>query len=150
MTNRADKTKSVWAIISLYRQFEEVARDGDITLGQYRMMHFLRRGAQRASDMAIASAVKKPTVSVTLTHLREKGWITEKSHASDARAVSISLTAAGQARMTAFEAALASSIERLAPSMNLDRLHAELGALNAGMVESHAERLKAAERKFLS
>jgi DNA-binding MarR family transcriptional regulator len=146
----SDKAKSVWTIVALYRQFEYVARESDITLAQYRLMLFLRRGAQRAGTIAAAAAVKKPTISAMLAVLRDKGWIAETSDPSDARAISISLTQAGRARIATFETTLAASIGKLAPGMNLDRLHAALAAFHAGMATSGADRMRAAEKRLLS
>ena len=149
MTRTKNTSRSVRAIVGLYRQFEQVARDSDISLAQYRMMLFLRSGPQRAGSIAAAGAVKKPTVSAMLGHLRTKGWIADTSDPADGRVVAVSLTKAGKARMEAFETALANSMAKLAPHTDLAGVHAALGELYIGMAESQEQRLKDVERKIL-
>ena len=150
MTNTATEASSVRAIVALYRQFETIARHSDISLAQYRMMLYLRRGPQRAGAIAAASAVKKPTVSAMLTSLREKGWISDASDPDDARAIAVSLTKAGSARLAAFEKELAESMARLAPDSGLRELNAALARFYAGMAQTEDARLREIEDRLLS
>jgi predicted transcriptional regulator len=70
---------SVRAIVAFYRELERVTRDGDISLGQYRNMLYLKGGAQRAGAIAAASAVKRPTMSAMLNALREMWWVERRA-----------------------------------------------------------------------
>ncbi len=149
MAKSKNTSMSVRVIVGLYRQFEQVARDSDISLAQYRMMLFLRNGPKRAGAIAAAGAVKKPTVSAMLGTLREKGWIADTPDPTDGRVVAVSLTNAGRARMEAFETALANSIAKVAPRTDLTRVHAALGELYAGMAASQDQRLRDIEDKLL-
>jgi DNA-binding MarR family transcriptional regulator len=94
--------------------------------------------------------VKKPTVSAMLASLREKGWIADAADPADGRAIAVSLTKAGRARMAGFEAELARSIAKIAPGVDLARLHEALAELHAGMAASQDERLKEIEQKILA
>jgi DNA-binding MarR family transcriptional regulator len=141
---------SVRAIVALYRQFESVARHADISLAQYRMMLYLRRGPRRAGIIAAAGAVKKPTVSAMLTSLREKGWVSDATDPDDARAVAVSLTKEGRARLAAFEKQLAGSMARLAPNTSLHQLKGALVRFYGGMAETEDARLKEIEDRLLS
>jgi len=149
MSKAEDEARSVRAIVALYREFERVARDADISLAQYRTMLYLRSGAKRAGAIAAAGAVKKPTVSAMLNNLRDKGWIADEADPADARAISVKLTRAGLKRMAAFEAALAARVAQAAPSVRLDGFHAALAEVYVGMAESREDRRKDIEKSFL-
>jgi DNA-binding MarR family transcriptional regulator len=150
MTKPTTEAIGVRAIVALYRQFENVARNSDISLAQYRMMLYLRRGPKRAGVIAAASAVKKPTISAMLNSLRTQGWIQESTDPADGRAVTVSLTKEGSARMARFEGELAASIGKLAPHTSLDRLKVALARFYEGMAETEETRLREIEDRLLS
>jgi DNA-binding MarR family transcriptional regulator len=149
MTKDELRALSVRAIVALYREFERVARDSDISLAQYRTMLYLRSGAKRAGAIAAAGAVKKPTISAMLANLREKGWISGETDPADGRALSVKLTKAGLKRMATFEATLAARVAEVAPSVDLGRFHAALAEVYAGMAESREERGRDIASRFL-
>ena len=95
---------AVRAVVAIYREFEQVARRSDVSMAQYRLMLYLRAGPKRAGEIAAAIAVAKPTISLALNALREKGWITSTTDEEDGRASRILITHAGKTRMEAFEA----------------------------------------------
>ena len=150
MAKQKTEAMSVRAIVAIYRRFEAVARNADISLAQYRMMLYLQRGPKRAGAIAAAGAVKKPTVSSMLNSLREKGWITDARDPGDARVVAVSLTSEGKARMAAFEAELAASLVTIVPQPSLVKLEAALAGIYLTLAENEQMRLKDIENRMLS
>jgi DNA-binding MarR family transcriptional regulator len=150
MTDPTAEAMSVRAIVALYRQFENVARNSDISLAQYRMMLYLRKGPKRAGVIAAAGAVKKPTVSAILNGLRDKAWISDTKDPEDARVVAVSLTKKGRTRIAAFEVELAASIAKLAPHTSLDQLKIALARFYVGMAETEEARIREIEDRILS
>jgi DNA-binding MarR family transcriptional regulator len=136
-----DRAPSVRLIVSLYREFEQVARRGDLSMAQYRTLLYLMGGARRAGELAAAQAVTKPTVSAMLTSLRVAGWVAEEVDAADGRVTKVALTAAGRARVRAFEAELADRMEALIPGVNRQELRTALAELYQAHARTREERL---------
>ena len=88
-----DRVPGVRLVVSLYREFEQVARRGDLSMAQYRTLLYLLGGSRRAGELAAANAVTKPTVSSMINGLRQQGWITDAvDEAGDGRVTRIELT----------------------------------------------------------
>lgn len=149
MPKSENKSLSVRAIVAFYREFERAAREGDISLGQYRTMLYLKGGAKRAGAIAAAGAVKKPTVSAMLNALREKGWIRDEADPDDGRAIAVALTAAGRARIESFEKRLAGHMEALVPEPDLSALREALASAYLDLGSTREERQKDIEKQFL-
>ncbi|MDE1172227.1 MAG: MarR family transcriptional regulator [Parvibaculaceae bacterium] len=148
MTSR-EKAFGIRAVITLYREFEQVARDQDISLTQYRTLLYLSNGSKRAGAIAAAGAVKKPTISAMLNNLRQKDWIAEEADPDDGRATQIVLTEQGRARMRAFEDSLAERIDQLLPGFDLPAFYMMMDTLYHALAASKEQRLKDVERRFL-
>jgi DNA-binding MarR family transcriptional regulator len=121
---------AVRIVTAIYREFEHVARAGDITMAQYRLLYFLQAGPQRAGAIATAAALAKPTVSLTLNGLRERGWV-ENVPDPDGRASMVVLTAAGEARLASFETELAAKMAELVEDPAAE------AALEAGLLAAY-------------
>jgi DNA-binding MarR family transcriptional regulator len=141
---------SVRAIVAFYREFERVTRDGDISLGQYRTMLYLKGGAQRAGAIAAASAVKRPTMSAMLNALRDNGWIVDEADPDDGRAISVALTPAGRERLARFEADLVAYLAQIVPEPDLTELHGALARAYLDLGASREARLKDMEEQYLA
>ncbi len=128
-------------VVSLYREFEHVARRGDLSMAQYRTLLYLMGGTRRAGELAAANAVTKPTVSAMIGSLRQQGWVTDSIDPADGRVSRIELTAAGRARVEQFETALADRMEELIPGVNRDELRSSLAALYEAHARTREERL---------
>ena len=139
----------VRAIIVLYREFERVTRDADISIGQYRTLLYLKGGAKRAGEIAAAGAVKKPTVSSMLSNLRDKGWIVDEADPADGRAISVALTETGRARIDALEEALAGRMSAIIPADELADLISALSTAYLSLRNTQEERRKDIESQFL-
>jgi DNA-binding MarR family transcriptional regulator len=144
-----DPILAVRAIVAIYREFEQVARRSDISLAQYRLMLYLRSGPKRAGEIAAAGAIAKPTVSLAVNALRDKGWIESATDSMDGRATRIIITRAGNERMVAFEAELAARIAPMLGGADATALCADLAAAYVAMGATKEERLRGAERIFL-
>ncbi len=114
-----DQVPGVRLVVSLYREFEQVARRGDLSMAQYRTLLYLLGGSRRAGELAAANAVTKPTVSAMINGLRQQGWVGEAvDEAGDGRVTRIELTPAGRARLAEFEEELAARMEELLPGVD--------------------------------
>jgi DNA-binding MarR family transcriptional regulator len=144
-----DRALAVRSIVSLYREFEQVARKADISLGQYRTLLYLRAGPRNAGAIAAAGEIKKPTVSALLNGLRDKGWIETAADPDDARVTQVVLTPAGRARMAAFELELAARIDPLLAGLDRDAFYAVLSAAAGAVRLNTEERQREVERQYL-
>ena len=129
-------------VVSLYREFEQVARRGDLSMAQYRTLLYLLGGSKRAGELAAANAVTKPTVSSMINSLRREGWVADTTdETGDGRATRVELTAAGRERVARFEEGLAGRMEELLPGVDLASMRRVLGDLYDAHAETRAERL---------
>ncbi len=112
-----------------------------MSMAQYRNLLYLMAGARRASELASASDVTKPTVSAMLSSLRQQGWVTERADPTDGRVTNIIVTPAGLARVRAFEAELAERMDELLPGVDRDEARRSLETLYAAHATTREERL---------
>ena len=136
------RVAGVRLVVSLYREFEQVARRGDLSLAQYRTLLYLMGGARRAGELAAANAVTKPTVSAMINSLREQGWVTDTIDPSDGRVTNVALTRAGRDRVERFEGELADRMEGLIPGVNRDDLRASLAELYDAHAQTREDRMR--------
>ncbi|MFA5120657.1 MarR family winged helix-turn-helix transcriptional regulator [Zavarzinia sp.] len=101
------------AVVVLFRDFELVAREFDLTVPQYRFLLFLKRGPRRAGELALEAAIGKPTASALIVEMERRGLITREADPADGRSIQLRLTELGLARHAAFEAALAGRLTDL-------------------------------------
>ncbi|HXN60383.1 MAG TPA: MarR family winged helix-turn-helix transcriptional regulator [Acidimicrobiales bacterium] len=137
-----DPAHGVRLVVSLYREFEQVARRGDLSLAQYRTLLYLLGGSRRAGELAAANAVTKPTVSAMINGLRQQGWVADAvDETGDGRVTRIELTGAGRARLARFEAELADRMEELLPGVDREELRRFFGDLQRAHAETRQHRL---------
>ena len=113
MAKQPKPVYAVRSIVAVFREFEQAAKQGEMSLTQYRFMLFLRNGPKRAGAIAATSFVTKATVSGQITALKEKGWIAVESDHADRRVSRVVLTQEGRAAMDEFEARLLNCLEAL-------------------------------------
>ncbi len=135
------RESGVRLVVSLYREFEQVARRGDLSMAQYRTLLYLMAGARRASELAAAAEVTKPTVSAMIASLRDQGWVTEGVDEHDGRVTNIVVTPTGRARLARFESELADRLEALIPGIDKGELRALLNELYRSHASTRDERL---------
>ncbi|MBI1262665.1 MAG: MarR family transcriptional regulator [Rhizobiales bacterium] len=95
------------SVVVLFREFETIARELDITIPQYRFLLFLKRGPKRAGELAVEAAIRKPTASGLIADMEKRGLIMRQPDASDGRSIKLSLTPKGLEKHRLFELALA-------------------------------------------
>jgi DNA-binding MarR family transcriptional regulator len=134
------RPSGVRLVVSLYREFEQVARRGDLSLAQYRTLLYLMGGARRAGELAAANAVTKPTVSAMINGLRQQGWV-EEAVDPDGRVTKIVLTAEGRDRVRRFEAELEARLEDLIPGIEQGELRRAFDELYAAHAQTREQRL---------
>jgi DNA-binding MarR family transcriptional regulator len=140
--SRNDGVPGVRLVVSLYREFEQVARRGDLSMAQYRTLLYLLGGSRRAGELAAANAVSKPTVSSMINGLRQQGWVRDAEDVTgDGRVTRIELTAAGRERIDRFETELADRMDQLLPGVERNAAKAFLRELYAAHAETREERL---------
>ena len=129
-------------VVSIYREFEQVARRGDLSMAQYRTLLYLLGGSRRAGELAAANAVTKPTVSAMITGLRQQGWVADVvDETGDGRVTRVELTPDGRARLARFEQELADRMEELVPGVDRVAMRGFLGELSAALAQTREERL---------
>jgi DNA-binding MarR family transcriptional regulator len=138
---RNDRVPPVRLVVSLYREFEQVARRGDLSMAQYRTLLYLMGGSKRAGELAAAHAVTKPTVSSMLNSLRREGWVADTVDETDGRVTRVELTSEGRTRLARFEEELAGRMEELLPGVDLPTMRRVLGDLYDAHAETREERL---------
>ena len=137
-----DPVHGVRLVVSLYREFEQVARRGDLSLAQYRTLLYLLGGSRRAGELAAANAVTKPTVSAMINGLRQQGWVADAvDETGDGRVTRVELTDAGRARLGRFEAELADRMEELLPGVDQTEVRHFFGDLQRAHATTRRERL---------
>lgn len=94
-------------VVILFRDFEVIAREHDITIPQYRFLLFLKRGPKRAGELAVQASIRKPTASGLIADMEKHGLIERAPDRSDGRSVKLSLTGKGLEKCRRFERALA-------------------------------------------
>lgn len=93
------------AISRLHRALER-ADDATLSMQQYRVLALLADEGARASQLAQRLAVTKPTVTSLTDSLVERGLATRDAEDGDRRVVTVSITPAGRAAVTATGVAL--------------------------------------------
>ncbi len=137
-----DPAHAVRLVVSLYREFEQVARRGDMSMAQYRTLLYLLGGSRRAGELAAANAVTKPTVSAMINGLRQQGWVTDAvDEAGDGRVTRVELTESGRERLARFEAELADRMEELLPGVDQVEVRRFFGRLQLAHRETRDQRL---------
>ncbi len=141
-TGAEDPVHGVRLVVSLYREFEQVARKGDLSMARYRTLLYLLGGSRRAGELAAANAVTKPTVSAMINALRQEGWVNDVvDETGDARVTRVELTEAGRRRLERFEAELAQRMEELLPGTDRAQVRQFFGELQAAHRGTREERL---------
>lgn len=92
----------------LARSFE--CAMGDISLTQFRVLATVDDGGERATQLAHALALAKPSVTAAVDGLVDRGWLVRGPVPNDRRAVRIALTVAGRQALRDAEAVMATRL----------------------------------------
>jgi DNA-binding MarR family transcriptional regulator len=132
-SNLPPRILSARAIVRMFHRFESATRDSNLSFAQYRILGFLQNGPHRAGELALAAAVKKPTVSTVLNGLRRRRWISDRTDPVDGRAVTLVLTPSGRKRLRALDNLLAKTLESYVAKADLPMTFAALVRLYASL-----------------
>jgi DNA-binding MarR family transcriptional regulator len=134
-------TYPVRCIVALSREFDQVGRQGEMSITQYRFMLFLRNGPKRAGEIAATSMVTKATISGQITQLKDRGWVDVETDASDRRVSRVVLTVEGRAAMDRLEAKLLRCLEGLIGEADRSRILEALTDLYLALGATRESRL---------
>jgi DNA-binding MarR family transcriptional regulator len=113
VTEQARPEIEMLAVARLARYLERACTD--LTLAQYRVLALVADGERRASRVANALALGKPTVSASVENLAERGLLTRTPAGHDKRATELAVTAEGLRVLTATETAMRVRLDELLP-----------------------------------
>jgi DNA-binding MarR family transcriptional regulator len=100
----ADRARAVQAVRALARASSALERSSpNLSLAHYRVLTAVAQGNERASNIARKLAIGKPTVSVAVESLCQRGLLARSGVAGDQRAAALHLTPAGQALLDQVE-----------------------------------------------
>ena len=100
-----DERKAVRNLARVARMLERST--GGLTLTQYRVLATVDDGGERATHLADALALAKPTVTAAVDGLVERGLLSREAVPGDRRCLRIALTPAGATALIAAETAMA-------------------------------------------
>lgn len=123
--DRLDDREVVEALLEASRALVGIAVrsleawDGDITLGQYRVLVLLHmKGSLRPADVAAALAMSPPNATRTCDRLARKSLVSRARSRQDRRSVTVSLTPEGEDLVGRVRAARRSELARIVGRMS--------------------------------
>ena len=132
-------TAGVRAIAILARQFGIACQRAGLSLPQYRLLFYMQMKPQRASQLAEAAAVKRPTLTALVDGLVDAGLMTRRSVESDRRGIRLELTEDGRKKLAEVEELLRECLARFARMGDEPLVLSGLSSLAYGM-QREAER----------
>ena len=102
-----DFTSGIRLLARLARVAEQTCQSTGISLPQYRLLVSTASGPQRASEVASAVGVSRPTLTSLVDGLEQAGLVRRVPVASDRRGIQLELTEAGRSATARAECALA-------------------------------------------
>ena len=140
-----DRARAVEAVRALARASSVLERSSpDLSLAHYRVLTAVAQGNERASNIARKLAIGKPTVSVAVESLCQRGLLARSGVAGDQRAAALHLTPAGETLLEQVETEMISRINDLCErTRDGQQLIESLVWLGAAMDSRLADRLSA-------
>ncbi len=102
------------AVARLSKRLEVALGDVDLSLPQYRLLVFLSRRAEVASDLAGRLAVSPPSVTTLVDGMVARGLVERAADPDDRRKVRHELTADGRRALAAADGALEDRLKSIA------------------------------------
>lgn len=142
MKKTPDPAAALEAVRALARASSVLEKSSkELSLAHYRVLSSVAAGEQRASNIAAALALGRPTVSAAVESLCQRGLLTRGPVDGDSRAAALALTPSGQALLDEVEAELLVRIDDLCRrTPDGDRLIEALVWLGRAVDERRAER----------
>ncbi len=121
--------RAVRAVAILSRQFERSCLEIGLSLPQYRLLLYVRRGPQRAAALAARAAVRRPTLTALVDGLEKEGLLERSTVEGDRRGIRLELTPRGLELLDRAEAHLGLVVGTLAAEGDADSVLDGLDAL---------------------
>jgi DNA-binding MarR family transcriptional regulator len=102
----SDFRAGIRLLARLARVAEQTCQSTGISLPQYRLLVSVAQGPQRASDLAAAVGVSRPTLTSLVDGLEQAGLVRRIPVATDRRGIQLELTEAGREATCQAEGAL--------------------------------------------
>jgi len=109
----SDMTAGIRLLARLARVAEQTCQSTGISLPQYRLLVSASGGSQRASELAAAVGVSRPTLTSLVDGLEQAGLLRRVPVPTDRRGIRLELTDEGRAATARAERALAARLLRL-------------------------------------
>ena len=87
--------EAVRVLARLARGVEVACQKSHLSLAQYRLLGFVARSPQRASELANRASVSKPTLTSLIDGLAERGFVRREQVEGDRRGISLEVTEKG-------------------------------------------------------
>ena len=129
-------TAGIRLLARLARVAEQTCQKTGISLPQYRLLVSASQGSQRASELAAAVGVSRPTLTSLVDGLEDAGLVKRVPVATDRRGIRLELTDAGREATERADRALS---ERLRGLVNGEA--AAIAPITEGLVSSIIEAL---------
>ena len=127
----------------LGRVLEKASDAVGVTISQYRILSYVGFQAQRAGELADRAAVSRPTLTVALDTLEQRGLVRRERVPGDRRGIRLELTDSGRDALRAAEDALSDELASLIPPGDVDDVLAGLTVIGQGMRERYERQTKA-------
>jgi len=121
------------------RHLERECVDAGLSLPQYRLLLFVRRGPQRAAELAARAAVRRPTLTALVDGLEKEGLLVRQMVEGDRRGIRLELTPKGAKALERAEGRLGGLLEQMLRDGNGDKVLSGLGEL-ANIIEQFYRR----------
>jgi DNA-binding MarR family transcriptional regulator len=116
------RARAVRAIVFMNRLFEYECRELGLSLGQYRLLLYLRHGPVRAGELAVHASMTRPALSILINTLQKQGLIERSTVHADRRGVRLELTRKGQAAVARAEERFGRVFDEATEGCDRDRL----------------------------
>lgn len=92
-------TEAVRVLARLARGVEVACQQSHLSLAQYRLLGFIARSPQRASELASRASVSKPTLTSLIDGLAERDLVRREQVEGDRRGIRLDVTDQGAAAL---------------------------------------------------
>jgi len=120
---------AVRAIVVTSRHFERESLEAGLSLPQYRLLLFVRRGPQRAAELAAQAAVRRPTLTALVDGLEKEGLLVRRAVEGDRRGIRLELTAKGLETVDRAERRLGRLLQEMIGDADSERIVSALNEL---------------------
>lgn len=106
-------TEAVRVLARLARGVEIACQKSHLSLAQYRLLGFVARSPQRASELASRASVSKPTLTSLIDGLADRNLVRREQVEGDRRGIRLEVTDEGAAALEAADGLLSERLSAL-------------------------------------